>query len=62
MAQDFERAVAIDSTSDINIGASAVTVFTSNSDDAIVGIRLANVTTSQIKVDVFVETSNKQTR
>ena len=57
MAQDFERAVAADSTSDINIGASAVTVFTSNSDDAIVGIRLANVTTSQIKVDVFVETA-----
>ena len=55
MAQDFERAVAADSTSDINIGASAVTVL-SNSDDAIVGIRLANVTTSQIKVDVFVET------
>ena len=58
MAQDFERAVAADSTSDINIGASAVTVFTSNSDDAIVGIRLANVTTSQIKVDVFVETDD----
>ena len=58
MAQDFERAVA-DSTSDINIGASAVTVFTSNSDDAIVGIRLANVTTSQIKVDVFVETGSR---
>ena len=56
MAQDFERAVAADSTSDINIGTTARTVVTSNSDDAIVGIRLANVTTSQIKVDVFVET------
>ena len=45
MAQDFERAIVArdSSTSDINIGASAVTVFTSNSDDAIVGIRLAQM-------------------
>ena len=57
MAQDFERAVASDSTSDINIGTTARTVVTSDSDDAIVGIRLANVTTSQITVDVFVETA-----
>ena len=57
MAQDFERAVASDSTSDINIGTTARTVVTSDSDDAIVGIRLANVTTSQIAVDVFVETA-----
>ena len=48
MAQDFERAVASDSTSDINIGTTARTVVTSDSDDAIVGIRLANVVTSQI--------------
>ena len=32
MAQDFERAVASDSTSDINIGTTARTVVTSNSD------------------------------
>ena len=57
MAQDFERAVAFDSTSDINIGTTARTVVTSNSDDAIVGIRLANVVTSQIKVDVYVESA-----
>ena len=57
MAQDFERAVAFDSTSDINIGTSARTVVTSNSDDAVVGIRLCNVVTSQIKVDVYVEST-----
>ena len=57
MAQDFERAVASDSTSDIDICTTARTVVTSNSDDAIVGIRLANVISSQIKVDVFVETT-----
>ena len=57
MAQDFERAVAKDSTSDINIGTTARTVVTSDSDDAIVGIRLANVVTSQIKVDVYVESA-----
>ena len=43
MAQDFERAVAKDSTSDINIGTTARAVIDSNSDDAIVGIRMANV-------------------
>ena len=57
MAQDFERAVAKDSTSDINIGNSAVAFFDSNSDDAIVGIRMANVITSQINVDCFVRTA-----
>jgi len=57
MAQDFERAVAFDSTSDIDIGTTARTVVTSNSDDAIVGIRLANILTSQITVDVFIETT-----
>ena len=41
MAQDFERAVAKDSTSDINIGTTARAVFDSDSDDAIVGIRMA---------------------
>ncbi len=57
MAQDFERAVAKDSTSDINIGDSAVAVFDSNSDDAIVGIRMANIISSQIEVDCFVRTN-----
>ena len=57
MAQDFERAVAKDANDDIDIGTTARTVVTSNSDDAIVGIRLANVITSQIKVSVFVNTN-----
>ena len=57
MAQDFERAVAKDSTSDINIGTTARAVIDSNSDDAIVGIRMANVATSQINVDCFVRTA-----
>ena len=57
MAQDFERAVAKDSTSDINIGTTARAVFDSDSDDAIVGIRMANILTSQITVDCFVRTA-----
>ena len=48
MAQDFERAFAR------NVGTSAVTIMTSNSDDTVVGMSLANVSTSQITADVFV--------
>jgi|TARA_S200002703_G_scaffold128255_1_gene115017 hypothetical protein len=48
MAQDFERNIAR------NIGTSAVTLRTANSDDALVGINLANTTASQILVDVFI--------
>ena len=49
MAQDFERTITKD------IDASLVDIrATSNSDDAIVGIRLANTTTSQIEVDVAI--------
>jgi len=51
MAQDFERNIAR------NIGVSAVTIFTADSDDAVVGINLANVTASQINVSVFVTNS-----
>ena len=57
MAQDFERAVAKDSSSDINIGTTARAVFDCDSADAIVGIRMANVITSQITVDCFVRTA-----
>ena len=57
MAQDFERAVAKDSSSDINVGTTARAVFDCDSDDAIVGIRMANVITSQITVDCFVRTA-----
>ena len=40
MAQDFER------DKQRNVGVSAVTLRTADSDDAIVGINVANVTTS----------------
>ena len=48
MAQDFERDKAR------NVGTSASTLRTANSDDAIVGINVANTTTSQITIDVFI--------
>lgn len=49
MAQDFERHI------NRNTGTGAVTVFTSNSDDAVVGIRCANVhASSSINVDVYI--------
>ena len=48
MAQDFERHIQR------NVGTSAATVHTSNSDDAIISIRCANTTTSTINVDVFI--------
>ena len=48
MAQDFER-----NTSNA-VGTSAVTLRTANSDDAIVGIMVANVATSQINVEVYI--------
>ena len=48
MAQDFERYIQR------NVGTSAATVHTSNSDDAIISIRCANTTTSTIQVDVFI--------
>ena len=49
MAQDFEKAYKSQVTD------SAHTLFTSNSDDAIVGIRLTNITTSAITVDCWVD-------
>tara|TARA_B100000902_G_C27312513_1_gene919253 strand:- start:1794 stop:2120 length:327 start_codon:yes stop_codon:yes gene_type:complete len=48
MAQDFERDKAR------NVGTSASTLRTANSDDAIVGINVSNTTTSQITIDVFI--------
>jgi len=48
MAQDFERYIQR------NVGTSAATVHTSNSDDAVISIRCANTTTSTINVDVFI--------
>ena len=43
MAQDFENAKAR------NIGTSASTILTANSDDAVIGIRVANVVTQTIQ-------------
>ena len=48
MAQDFEREIAR------HVGTGAVTLRTANSDDALIGINIANVTTSQILMDVFI--------
>ena len=48
MAQNFRRY-----TSD-NVGTSPVTVVTANSFDTIVGISVANVTSSSIAVDVYI--------
>jgi hypothetical protein len=48
MAQDFERNITR------NVGTTAVTLRTANSDDALIGINIANVTTTQILMDVFI--------
>ena len=55
MAQDFEKAYKSQVTT------SAHTLFTSNSDDAIVGIRLTNITTSAITVDCWVDVAGAGT-
>ena len=51
MAQDFER-YGLNA-----VGTSAADVHTSNSDDAIISISLANITTSTINADVFITSS-----
>ena len=48
MAQDFERNIAR------NVGTSEVALRTANSDDALIGINIANVTTTQILMDVYI--------
>tara|TARA_R100000005_G_C4880113_1_gene132212 strand:- start:190 stop:516 length:327 start_codon:yes stop_codon:yes gene_type:complete len=55
MAQDFTR-YAVQATN------SATTVFTANSNDAVIGIRIANILTSAITVDVFVSVGGSTTR
>ena len=52
MAQNFRRY-----TSNA-VGTSAATIFTADSDDAVVGINLANVTSNQIKASVFITSSS----
>ena len=53
MAQDFERTL----TKDIDASLTDIRA-TSNSDDAIVGIRLVNTTTSTINADVAITDSS----
>jgi len=48
MAQNFRRYTSND------VGTSALTIFTADSYDTIVGISLANVTTSSINVSVYI--------
>ena len=55
MAQDFTRHAALATTSD-------VTLFTSNSNDAVIGIRIANILTSAITIDVFISVGGSATR
>ena len=52
MAQDFERNIAN------GVGTGATTLRTADSDDAIVGIMVANVTSSQITVEVYITVSS----
>jgi len=51
MAQDFERNIARE------IGTSATTLRTADSDDALVGISLSNIVATQILVDVYITSS-----
>ena len=57
MAQDFLRAVAADGSGDVAIGTTPRTIFTSNSDDAVIGIRLANIVTQTIQADIYITSS-----
>ena len=47
MAQDFESNGA-------RVTNSATTIYTSNSDDAVVGLRLANIVSSAVTVDLYI--------
>ena len=55
MAQDFTR-YAVQATN------SAGTVFTANSNDEVIGIRIANIVTSAITIDVFVAVGGSTNR
>ena len=48
MAQNFRRYTSN------NVGTSAATLLTANSFDTIVGISIANITTSAVNVDVYI--------
>jgi hypothetical protein len=49
MAQDFTKAYSS------QISTSDTTLVTSNSDDALIGIRLTNITSSAVKVSVWID-------
>ena len=55
MAQDFERTGQ-------QITNSATTILTANSDDAIVGCRLANITSAAVTCSVWISESGSTTR
>ena len=55
MAQDFDSNGA-------QITNSATTIYTSNSDDAVVGLRLANILTTTVTVSIFVSEGGSTTR
>ena len=55
MAQDFERTGQ-------QITNSATTILTANSDDAIVGCRLANITSAAVTCSVWIAESGSTTR
>ena len=48
MAQDFESTGVV-------ITNSETTVLTANSDDAVVGLRLANVLTTTVTIDIYID-------
>ena len=48
MAQEFE-------STGVLVTNSETTIYTSNSDDAIVGLRLANILTTAITMDVYID-------
>tara|TARA_R110002124_G_scaffold32957_1_gene109892 strand:+ start:710 stop:1036 length:327 start_codon:yes stop_codon:yes gene_type:complete len=52
MAQDFTRYIARAT------GTSGATIFTANSDDAVISVRLANILGTAITADVFVTVSS----
>ena len=52
MAQDFENAIARAQ------GTTAAAILTSNSDDAIIGIRVANIVSTTIAVDIYIVRSS----
>ena len=59
MAQDFERSYA---SSISNSSGSPTSILTANSDDAILGLRLANILTSAVTVSVFILEGGSTTR